>query len=152
MDRVRPLGTTSRCLLPRCAKKNSRDPEPSALILDSQSVKADAWAEDTGDDAGKKIKGVKRHVVVDVLGLLIGILVHAANLQDRDGAKILVLRVNDRLPRVKLVWADGGYRGELVQWFQNEVGWTLEMVKRDADLSRSRCCPSGGSWSARSDG
>ncbi|MDR2391990.1 MAG: transposase [Planctomycetota bacterium] len=79
--------------MPRSAKKNGRDPEPSALIIDSQSVKADAWAEDTGYDAGKKIKGIKRHVIVDVLGLLIGIVVHSAAIQDRDGAKLLLLRV-----------------------------------------------------------
>jgi len=104
-------------------------------------VKADAWAESTGYDAGKKIKGIKRHVVVDVLGLLIGIVVHAANIQDRDGARLLVLRVKDRLPRVKLVWADGGYRGELIQWFQDEAGWTLEVVKRDTDLSVFKVLP-----------
>ena len=127
--------------MPRGSKKNGREEEPSALIIDSQSVKADAWAEDTGYDAGKKIKGIKRHVVVDVLGLLIGIVVHAANIQDRDGAKILVLRVKDRLPRVKLVWADGGYRGELIQWFKDETGWTLEIVKRDANLSTFKVLP-----------
>ena len=84
---------------------------------------------------------MKRHVVVDVLGLLIGIVVHAANLQDRDGAKILVLRVKDRLPRVKLVWADGGYRGELIQWFKDEAGWTLSIVKRNDDLSTFKVLP-----------
>jgi putative transposase len=79
--------------VPRGAKKNGRDPEPGALIIDSQSVKADAWAENTGYDAGKMIKGVKRRVVVDVLGLLIGIIVHSAAIQDRDGAKLLLLQV-----------------------------------------------------------
>jgi putative transposase len=127
--------------LPRGSKKNGRDPEPSALIIDSQSVKADSWAEGTGHDAGKKIKGVKRHVVVDVLGLLIGIVVHAANIQDRDGAKTLVLRVKDRLPRVKRVWADGGYRGELIPWFKDEADWALEIVKRDAGLSTFKVLP-----------
>ena len=135
------MGANPRSPLPRRAKKNGREEEPSALIIDSQSVKADPWAEGTGYDAGKKIKGVKRHVVVDVLGLLIGIVVHAANIQDRDGARILVLRVKDRLPRVKLVWADGGYRGELVRWFEDEAGWTLEIVKRDADLSTFKVLP-----------
>jgi len=141
MDSCRSLATSSRRSLPRGSKKNGRDPEPSALIIDSQSVKADAWAEGTGYDAGKKIKGIKRHVVVDVLGLLIGIVVHAANIQDRDGARMLVLRVKDRLPRVKLVWADGGYRGELVEWFKHEVGWSLEIVKRDADVSTFKVLP-----------
>ena len=80
-------------------------------------------------------------MIVDVLGLLIGIVVHAATLQDRDGARILVLRVKDRLPRVKLVWADGGYRGELIQWFKDEAGWTLEIVKRDTDLHTFKVLP-----------
>jgi len=75
------------------------------------------------------------------LGLLIGIVVHAANIQDRDGAKFLVLRIKDRLPRVKLVWADGGYRGELIQWFKDETGWALEIVKRDTDLSTFNVLP-----------
>lgn len=101
------------------------------MIIDSQSVKADAWAENTGYDAGKKIKGVKRHVVVDVLGLLIGIIVHSAAIQDRDGAKLLLLRVKGRLPRVKLIWADGGYAGKLIQWVEDETSWTLEVVKRN---------------------
>ena len=100
------------------------------MIIDSQSVKADPWAEDTGYDAGKKIKGVKRHIVVDVLGLIIGIIVHSAAIQDRDGAKQLLLRVKDRLPRVKIIWADNGYSGELIKWVENETGWTLEIVKR----------------------
>jgi len=100
-------------------------------------VKADAWTEGVGYDAGKKIKGIKRHVIVDVLGLLIGIVVHAANIQDR---KLLVLRVMGRLPRVKLVWADDGYRGALAQWFKDETGWTLEIVKR-ADLSTFKVLP-----------
>lgn len=73
--------------------------------------------------------------------MLIGVVVHAANLQDRDGAKLLVLRIKDRLPRVKLVWADGGYRGQLIQWFKDEADWTLEIVKRDDDLSTFKVLP-----------
>lgn len=117
--------------MPGGAQKNGRDPEPSALIIDSQSVKADPWAENTGYDAGKKIKGIKRHVIVDVLGLLIGIIVHSAAIQDRDGAKLLLLRVKGRLPKVKLIWADGGYTGKLIKWVEDETSWTLEIVKRN---------------------
>ena len=94
-------------------------------------MKADPWAENTGYDAGKKIKGIKRHVIVDVLGLLIGIIVHSAAIQDRDGAKLLLLRVKGRLPRVKLIWADGGYAGKLIKWVEDETSWTLEIVKRN---------------------
>lgn len=94
-------------------------------------MKGDAWAENTGYDAGKKIKGIKRHIIVDVLGLLIGIVVHSAAIQDRDGAKLLLLRVKGRLPRVKLIWADGGYTGKLIEWVKDETSWTLEIVKRN---------------------
>ena len=104
-------------------------------------MKADPWAEGTGYDAGKKIKGIKRHVVVDVLGLLIGVIVHAGNIQDRDGAKLLILRVKDRLPRVKLIWADGGYQGQLIEWVDKHAKWTLEIVKRTDDLSTFKVLP-----------
>ena len=122
-------------------KKNGREEEPSALIIDSQSVKADPWAEDTGYDAGKKIKGVKRHVLVDVLGLLIGIIVHSADIQDRDGAMLLLLRVYGRIPRVKLIWGDGGYAGRLVKWVEDETPWSLEIVKRSDDKSTFKILP-----------
>ena len=121
--------------MPGGAKKNEREETPRVLIIDSQSVKSDAWAEDVGYDAGKKIKGIKRHVVVDVLGLLIGIVVHSAAIQDRDGARTLLLRVHgadgERLPRVKMVFADGGYAGQLIDWVDDQTGWTLEIVKRN---------------------
>lgn len=122
-------------------KKNGRDEEPSALIIDSQSVKADPWSEGTGYDAGKKIKGVKRHVLVDVLGLLIGIIVHSADIQDRDGALLLLLHVRGRLPRVKLIWGDGGYAGRLVKWVEDETPWSLEIVKRADDKHTFKVLP-----------
>ena len=128
--------------MPGGSKKNGREETPSVLIIDSQSVKADSWAEDTGYDAGKKVKGVKRHVVVDILGLLIGIIVHSAAIQDRDGAKALLLRIHGqgRLPRVKIVFADGGYAGQLIQWVKEKTGWTLEIVKR-SDLHTFKVLP-----------
>jgi putative transposase len=116
--------------VPPGAKKNGRDEEPSALIIDSQSVKSDSIAEGTGYDAGKKIKGIKRHVVVDVLGLLMGVVVHAASIQDRDGAKLLLERIAKLLPKVKIIWADSGYAGKLIQWVKDHTGWKLEIVKR----------------------
>jgi putative transposase len=108
-----------------------RDPEPTALIIDSQSVKADEIAEESGYDAGKKIKGIKRHAVVDVLGLLICVVVHSAAIQDRDGAKKVLSLAKSRAPRVSRVWADGGYAGKLVDWTQENTSWTLEIVKRN---------------------
>jgi len=69
-----------------------------------------------GYDGGKKIKGRKRHSAVDTLGLLLTVVVHAANIQDRDGAQLVIVELMGRFPRLTLLWADGGYRGKLVGW------------------------------------
>ena len=90
---------------------------------------------DRGYDAGKKIKGRKRHIVVDVLGLILAVVVHAANIQDRDGAKLVLGKLRRRFPRLKLIWADGGYAGKLVDWAARVGGWTLEIVKRLGDVT-----------------
>src|SRR5215204_99308 len=83
-----------------------------------------------GYDAGKKIKGRKRHLVVDTLGLIHGLRVHAADVQDRDGAKLVLAPLLGRLPRLERLWADGAYAGQLVDWVHDQAGWTLEIVKR----------------------
>lgn len=94
-----------------------RKADPSALIIDSQSVKASTSAtEEVGYDAGKKIKGRKRHLLVDSQGNLIDVVVHAADIQDRDGAKLVLKRLASTMTRVRLIWADGGYRGKLLAW------------------------------------
>jgi transposase len=88
-----------------------------------------------GYDAGKKVKGRKRHLLVDTLGLVWGLVVHAADVQDRDGAKLLLKRVQRRFSRLKLIWADGGYAGQLIGWVQQICGWVLEIVKRSDDVA-----------------
>lgn len=107
-----------------------RDPEPSAAILDSQSVKGTESSNQAGYDAGKKVKGIKRHVVVDTLGLILKVVVLTADIQDRDGAHALLEKVKGFLPRLQKIWADGGYAGTLVDWVQQTCGWILEIVKR----------------------
>jgi putative transposase len=72
--------------------------------------------------------------LVDTLGLLLTVVVHAASIQDRDGAKLVFEKARGLFPRLKLVWADGGYAGQLVDWVQNTCGWLLEIVKRNADM------------------
>ena len=74
--------------------------------------------------------GRKRHILVDTLGLVLAVVVHAADVQDRDGAKQVIQRARFGLPRMKRVWVDGGYAGALISWVKTFAGWTLEVVKR----------------------
>ena len=83
-----------------------------------------------GYDAGKKVKGRKRHIVVDTLGLPLAVMVHPADIQDRDGARLVLAKLLGRFPRLQLIWADGAYGGKLVEWAQTVGGWTLELVRR----------------------
>jgi putative transposase len=68
---------------------------------------------------------------VDTLGLIWGVVVHAGNVQDRDGAKLVLAKVADQFTRLKLIWADGGYAGQLIEWVKQSCGWILEIVKRN---------------------
>jgi putative transposase len=107
-----------------------KDAEPSAAIMDSQSVKTTETSGMRGYDAGKKVNGIKRHLLVDTLGLVLAVMVLTANIQDRDGARTLLEQVKGKLPRLKKIWADGGYAGTLVDWVKSVCGWVLEIVKR----------------------
>ncbi|MGW3513442.1 transposase, partial [Streptomyces sp. NPDC000994] len=112
-----------------------RDREPSAAVIDSQSVRAaeTVGADSRGWDAGKKVGGRKRHVIVDTIGMVLVVLVTAANVQDRDGARPALELLRDLYERVVLVWADGGYAGKLVDWAKDKVHVALEIVKRSDD-------------------
>ena len=108
-----------------------KDPEPSAGIIDSQSVKTTEAGGLRGFDSGKKVKGRKRQVLVDTLGLLLVVVVHSASVQDRDGARLLFERVLTRFPRLQLIWADASYAGpKLGDWLKQACRWLLEIVKR----------------------
>jgi len=76
------------------------------------------------------VSGRKRHLVVDTLGLLLAIVVHAADVQDRDGAKLVLAELRGGFPRLSLIWADGGYAGQLLGWAQEAGQWAIEVVKR----------------------
>lgn len=107
-----------------------REPTPSAAILDSQSVKTTERGGPHGYDGAKKLSGRKRHVVVDTLGLVLGVLVHPADLQDRVSAPWLLRFLQPSLPRLELIWADSAYRGSLQTWVWETLGWRLHIVER----------------------
>lgn len=111
--------------------------EPTAAIIDSQSVKgaASVSAATRGYDGGKKINGRRRHVITDCLGLLLVVAVTAGDVTDRQAAGVLLPQLRARFRRITLVWADSGYTGPLVTWAREKLHLTLEIVKRSDDMS-----------------
>ena len=139
-------GPPAACMT-SCARPSASWPacglQPTAAIIDSQSVKAaDTVGKDSrGYDAGKKIEGRKRHLAVDVTGLILCVLVTAASVQDRDGARPLLWRLAAGFRAVTLIWADGGYAGQLVIWAACMLHRTLQIVKRPDNLHTFQVLP-----------
>ena len=109
--------------------------QPTAGIVDSQSVRTSESGGPRGYDAGKKINGRKRHILVDTLGLLLRGIVHPASVQDRDGLAALLTRIRRRFPFLALILADGGYQGEVAATAARDERLELTVVKR-SDTAR----------------
>jgi putative transposase len=106
-----------------------RNPQPSACVMDSQSVKTTGVGGVRGYDGAKKLSGRKRHVLVDTLGLLLRVVVHAADLQDRAAVPLVLKGIQNRFPRLEHVWADQGYTGTGRAWVEEQLGWSVEIVR-----------------------
>ena len=124
-------GTVNHYLLMALREANGREASPSAGVIDSQSVKTTESGGPRGYDAGKKTKGRKRHIITDTQGFLVGAVIHAADIQDRDGAPDVLASIRYRFPWLRHVFADGGYAGDKLRAALAKIGkWTLEIIKR----------------------
>ena len=119
-------------LVEKIRRKQGKNEEPSVGIIDAQSIKSTlVSSEDKGFDAGKKVKGIKRHIIVDTLGLILAVVIQSASLQDRDGATSVVEKLSESWKKIIRIFADGGYAGKLIAVIKEKFKIELEIVKRD---------------------
>jgi len=120
------------CLVEKIRRERNKTEEPSVGIIDAQSVKSTlVSSQDNGFDAGKKIKGIKRHIIVDTLGLILAVVIQGASVQDRDGAISVIDKLTENWKKIIKIFADSGYRGELIAKVQTRFKIELEIIKRN---------------------
>jgi transposase len=115
-----------------------RNPDPSAAILDSQSVKTSAQGGDKGFDAGKRVKGRKRHLVTDTLGLLLAVVITAASVQDRDAAMPIVDLAKQKVPGITTLFVDAGYAGSRAREIRDKHDIDVQVVRHPANRNVGR--------------
>lgn len=118
--------------------REGRAAEPTAAVLDAQATRGSAQGGENGYDAGKKVKGRKRHLVVDTMGLLLAVSVTAASIQDRDGAHPVVAAAMAKYPSVRTLYVDGGYAGQCAQTVSQCHGIEVNVVRHPASRKVGR--------------
>jgi len=122
-------------------QKSGKHKHPTAGSIDSQSVKTVGASSCFGYDAGKKVKGRKRHLLVDTLGLVLNAVVTTADVQDRDGCRLLLRRLSGNAKKLRKIWVDGGYRGLLIDWVAVHFKFVLTVVLRSDKCKEFRVLP-----------
>ena len=119
-------------LVMKIRKRSGKHEEPSVGIIDAQSVKNTlVSSEDKGFDAGKRIKGIKRHIITDTLGMILAVAIQSASVQDRSGATEVIKQMKLNWIKVIMIFADGGYTGKLIERVKMLFGVDIKIVKRN---------------------
>jgi len=128
-------------LVEKIRKKQGKNEEPTVGIIDAQTVKSTlVSSEDKGFDAGKRIKGIKRHIIVDTLGLILAVVIQSGCVQDRNGAIPVIEKLIESWKRIVKIFADGGYSGKLIGNVKKTIQIDIEIVKKN-ELNNFKVLP-----------